>query len=385
MPGLVTLSRRSVSLWTATLAQGPTSQVTRLGACAVGRMVASRDADRGRAADEPRSVLAGEVGVGISVPGEPRWTDAPPAEKRLWRWAVEQLDDRIVVLPQVLLTVPDRGRVKEAEIDLVLLDPQRGITVVEVKGGRMHYDGTGRWLQNGKGRRDPVQQVKRAGSTLKKLLEQHRHTINSIQIHWVVATPDCDLDAPGGGVLAREQLWDGRAAGDLADRYDRSTGALASDQRPLGPRTDGIVRLLRSREVVGQESVAAAIEQHEHSVRVFGESHRNVLHQITNNPHVLVTGAAGTGKTLLGIEAAVRYATLGERVLFTCWNVVLGRWLRRAVESRLREIGSPLADEVTDDPTGRIVVCDLGSSALAGPRAGQPSPSSSTRAAPSQR
>lgn len=99
----------------------------------------------------------------VSVPAAPRWSDdAPPGEKQLWRWAVEQLSDRVRVLPQVMLTVPGRGRPQEAEIGLVLLEPEHGVTVVEVKGGRMHYDGAGRWMQNGKECRDPVKQAKRA-------------------------------------------------------------------------------------------------------------------------------------------------------------------------------------------------------------------------------
>lgn len=145
-----------------------------------------------------------------------------------------------------------------------------------------------------------------------------------------------------------------------------ATGALATGEVPLDRQVDRLVMLLRGRSVEGRPSIAAAINQHESSVRVFGESHRNVLHQIVHNPYVLVPGAAGTGKTLLGIEAAVRYASMGERVLFACWNVALGRWLLQAVRSRMAELGSPLADRVTDDPTGRIVVSYLGSLALQG-------------------
>lgn len=305
--------------------------------------------------------------MGTSVPAEPRWSrDAPPGEKQLWRWAVEQLDDRVRVLPQVLLTVPDRGRPQEAEVDLVLLDPEHGVTVVEVKGGRMHYDGAGRWLQNGRECRDPVQQAKRARSILRRLLDEHRIDTERVALRWVVATPECELQPPGGAVLDRTQLWDARAVDGLAERYRLATGALASGEEPLGGRVDRLVTLLRGRAVEGRPSIASAIDRHESSVRVFGESHRNVLHQITTNPYVLVTGAAGTGKTLLGIEAAVRYASMGERVLFACWNVALGRWLTEAVRARLEELGSPLADEVTDDPTGRVVVSDLGSLALQG-------------------
>lgn len=305
--------------------------------------------------------------MGQSVPAKPRWSeDAPPGEKQLWRWAVEQLPDRVRVLPQVMMTVADRGRSQEAEIDLVLLDPDHGVTVVEVKGGRLHYDGAGRWMQNGRECRDPVQQVKRARSILRTLLGEHGIDTDRVALRWVVATPECELQPPGGAVLDRTQLWDARAVDGLAERYRMATGSLSSGEQPLAGQVDRLVALLRGRAVEGRPSIASAIDRHEASVRVLGESHRNVLHQIVHNPYVLVTGAAGTGKTLLGIEAAVRYASMGERVLFACWNVALGRWLLRAVQARMAELGSPLADEVTDDPTGRIVVSDLAALALQG-------------------
>jgi hypothetical protein len=44
--------------------------------------------------------------MGTSISPEPRWSDsASRAEQALWRWAVDQLDDRILVLPQVAITL----------------------------------------------------------------------------------------------------------------------------------------------------------------------------------------------------------------------------------------------------------------------------------------
>jgi hypothetical protein len=70
-------------------------------------------------------------------------------------------------------------------------------------------------------------------------------------------------------------------------------------------------------------------------------------------------GRPGTGKTILALEAALQFASLGDRVLLTCWNVMLGRWMREALRQELQRVGSPAADEVTDDPRGRVVVTDI--------------------------
>lgn len=92
----------------------------------------------------------------------------------LWRWAVEQLPDGVVVLPQVAMTVGHGGKTQEAEIDLVIVDPTFGLTIVEVKGGTVYYDASrGYWRREESGGghvRDPVQQAKRARSILRSAL-----------------------------------------------------------------------------------------------------------------------------------------------------------------------------------------------------------------------
>ena len=51
------------------------------------------------------------------------------------------------------------------------------------------------------------------------------------------------------------------------------------------------------------------------------------------NPRVAFSGPAGTGKTILAIEAARRGALKGNRVLFVCFNRQLGKWLENQMES----------------------------------------------------
>src|SRR5262249_15953916 len=51
------------------------------------------------------------------------------------------------------------------------------------------------------------------------------------------------------------------------------------------------------------------------------------LDAMAANPRVLFEGPAGTGKTLLAIEAARRSAAEGRRVLFVCFNRLLAKKL----------------------------------------------------------
>jgi hypothetical protein len=262
--------------------------------------------------------------VGTSAPGAPRWApDSSPAERAAWRGAVAQLPDHVLVLPQVAMTVGGGGRAEEAELDLVLLDAEHGITVVEVKGGTLSYDADRpvwrRREAGGSEVRDPVQQAKRGRSVLRRALASGAIDPATVALRWAVAVPDCRLEAPGEPVLADAQLWDALAADQLDALYRRTCGALELGEHPLGDElARRIAALLRGRSRAGRPTVAAEVAEHETAVRFHTESHRKALRRFATHPHVLVRGAAGTGKTVLALEAATQFASLGHRVLLTC-------------------------------------------------------------------
>ena len=56
------------------------------------------------------------------------------------------------------------------------------------------------------------------------------------------------------------------------------------------------------------------------------------LDELAANPRCLFEGAAGTGKTLLALEYARRADRVGAKVLFVCFNRLLGDWLRRQTQ-----------------------------------------------------
>ncbi|CAN5335135.1 ATP-binding domain-containing protein [soil metagenome] len=303
--------------------------------------------------------------VDMADGGGPRWSaDSSPAERLLYDRIRATLDEQTAVLPQVMLTVGEHGRLSEVEADLVIIDPDHGILVVEVKGGTLSYDARQAiWRRRERSMaevRDPVAQVKRARSIITRHLEQARLPVNAIPIRWVVALPDCLLDSPGEGVLPGHLLWDAGSLKDLETAVRRSQGPMVDGETAIGTDlADDIVRALRGRSVQGTTSAAASVAAHDQRVHALTESHRNVMHRFLAHRKVLVRGAAGTGKTMLAIEVAALAASQGQRVLLTCWHRLLAVHLRRHLEQRLAAVGSPMAAEVTGDIHGRVVVADL--------------------------
>jgi hypothetical protein len=46
----------------------------------------------------------------------------------------------------------------------------------------------------------------------------------------------------------------------------------------------------------------------------------------------LVQGSAGTGKTMIAIESAIRAAEEGKNVFLTCYNRIIGEWMQKQLE-----------------------------------------------------
>src|SRR5262249_24805999 len=66
--------------------------------------------------------------------------------------------------------------------------------------------------------------------------------------------------------------------------------------------------------------------------KILLEQQKPVLQLAALNDRILVSGGAGTGKTLIAMETARRAAESGVRVGLLCYNQLIGKWMRRKIE-----------------------------------------------------
>jgi hypothetical protein len=100
--------------------------------------------------------------VPILIPAQPAFATA--SEAKVWQLLCDQLgDDDVLICGQRV-----SARDKDHEIDLCIGFADAGIVVVEVKGGRVWYDG-GWWIdRRGREERiDPVTQAREAQYALR--------------------------------------------------------------------------------------------------------------------------------------------------------------------------------------------------------------------------
>lgn len=229
------------------------------------------------------------------------------------------------------------------EIDFVAIVPGLGIVCLEVKGGGVAVS-DGVWTtrdRNGEIHRLSRSPYRQAQDGQWKLLEaiRRRFGMNSIEsrcpIGWLVVFPDIASPPPSPEATRAE----------IIDRFDMEsdigirileTPSLKNLEgrndlvRPTAWATGQILKFLRP-EFDRVPTLASSTWDIEESLRKLTEEQFAALDCIEENRLCMVKGPAGTGKTMLGLESARRFAGSGRRVLVTCFNHRLGSWIADTV------------------------------------------------------
>jgi hypothetical protein len=267
------------------------------------------------------------------IPNQPHPDTDSQAELRLFEAWERQLPDDYAVFHSVWWQVRDtRSGARDGEADFLLAHPDFGILLVEVKGGRIQYDGnTGQWFSNENPIKDPFKQGREGKySLLEKLKELPYWRDRWITVGYAVAFPDVAvkgdlrLDAPRQLILDASDMTDLRAWLDRALRYLQGR---RPDDSPLGLRgIEELVKLLSPSWDL-RSLLAAEILQEEQELARLTEEQFIMLDFLGRHRRVAISGCAGSGKTTLAYEKSRRLADQGFNVLLTCFNVALAEFL----------------------------------------------------------
>ena len=266
----------------------------------------------------PRTLLADDV--------------KSPAEVKVFGLLRDQLDDDWHVFHSVSWVRRDRDEgALDGEIDFVLAHPEKGIVVLEVKGGDIDCR-FGEWSRTVDGQRermkDPFQQALDHRYALQRLVSRPDWLVAHCIALSDVPVPKLQLapDAPRDLVLDRADILDMAGSVDRVLAYHRGQG----DERG-GPGRLGIERL---RELIVptvelRVPMAASFGEEEEQLVWLTEEQAIALRRFWRFPRMALLGCAGSGKTMLAVEHAKRLADAGNDVLFVCFNRALGAHLQR--------------------------------------------------------
>ncbi len=272
-----------------------------------------------------------------------------PAERELYELFRQNLSDDYVVFHGVAWQALDeRGRRRDGEADFVIAHPRRGILVLEVKGGTVAYRArTATWTSTSAGGRvspikDPFRQAKSSAYRLRdELAARLGDSDNAFWIGHAVAFPDVLIgdqplgpDKPRQIILDRAdtaalEAWVGRAMAHY--RGTAQPGEAPQQERALELLVDLLARSWHLRPALWGDIVREQALQ----LRLTEEQFR-ILDFLSRHDRALVSGCAGSGKTLLAAEKASRLARAGFETLLTCFNKKLAASLRASLGTRDR-------------------------------------------------
>jgi Nuclease-related domain/AAA domain/UvrD-like helicase C-terminal domain len=268
--------------------------------------------------------------------------DAPPGEKMLYRALARSKDtDEWVVLHS--LGIADHVKKPEGEADFVVIAPNLGVLIVEVKSHDYIHFEEGVWYLGTQkpDARGPIKQASQAKHSIRQYLERKQVELRSVPIisaAWFTAvrartTLPTSSEWHDWEVLDSEDLKNDPIA---AIRRTLKAGTAHLDSAfpgfsygGVGPdlaNANRIALLLRPNFEVG---VVAGDLRHARKGELvqFVEEQYEALDSMADNRAVLFTGPAGSGKTFLAMEAARRELAMGNRGRLICFNSLLGKRL----------------------------------------------------------
>ena len=235
-------------------------------------------------------------------------------------------------------------RQMEGEIDFLVVAPGLGVLVVEVKGCHRLRRERGLWFYGADADGDPrgpFKQASEAMHSLRDRLARQRTHLHGVLFQSVVCFPFIDFTDVSEEwhpwqVVDHAKLqqrpvteWVAAALRQARERAESLRKAWF-DRRAAEPtreQCEEIVRVLRH-DFEFYESPKARAQRIDEQIRHYTESQFEALEHMRRMPRVVFDGPAGTGKTLLAIEAARRARSSGRRALLLCFNRPLAEWLR---------------------------------------------------------
>ena len=245
---------------------------------------------------------------------------------------LKELSDRYDIFYSKRFVTDGVEKKAEFEVDFIVAIPEKALVCIEVKGGLIQYSGTtDSWSQNGrKLTKRPDGQATAAAHGLVKTFQKH---IGKMAVGWALCFPDCQVAGTSG---FPPSIQEAQVIDEQSLLYtDQALDALFSFIRQQHPHREGVRRweyaafkksLLRDLGFVSLMSTR--IKRANQQFVKLEQSQIELFQSVASNQHIVVSGPAGSGKTLLAKTIAQDWLNEGKRVLLMCYNRTLANKLR---------------------------------------------------------
>lgn len=280
--------------------------------------------------------------MAVLIPDTPK--DCTRSERIVYQRLGEDLDKNWVVLHSLGLV--DHGTKRRGEADIVILST-RGIFVLEVKGGHVSCR-DGKWYFGTPGenevvrKEDPWTQASGAMFAVIKRIKADAPDLDDLLYGFGVVMPMERFTAKGSEIDS-EVLLDKRDfgrnlsfyIGDLERRW-RRIHAERGLREPRSPSDEDIkrIRKILRPDVESAFSLGSWLNGLDQELLQLTNEQIRISRRLSANARMIVTGKAGTGKTVLAVQRALLLAERGLSVLYLCFNQLLARHVAETIKGR---------------------------------------------------
>jgi hypothetical protein len=264
------------------------------------------------------------------------------AERRLFDVFRNEFSDDFLVFCNVNWLARDRGKARDGEADFIVAHPRYGVLVVEVKGGGISYDAATRSYtsedRNGEKHpiRDPFRQARDSKFALRTKLRESDNTRgynyplgHAVAFPDIYAEGDLGVDAPAAIIIDHARA--GRLKQAVVDIFQHY--GMGRENCP-GEQAIEALRALLGQSWTIKCPIGTELDREETILRTLTEQQFSVLDVLRSHRRALISGCAGSGKTMLAMEKARRLAAEGYSVLLTCFNKSLEAWLKSQLKDQ---------------------------------------------------
>lgn len=257
--------------------------------------------------------------------------------------------------------------IRDGQVDFVVAHPTKGVLLIEVKGGRIRFDGPSRqWISTDRHGQeheiDPVAQVRSCKYGLLNKLK----SLPSLRGKWIqLAHSVCfpgsakplhavTTDAPPEIIIGADDLnrLDKRIDEILKFSHGREGSSFEHGELIVAELTRLIAQSVELPSPLAVQSID------EQNVMVgLTESQMTILSLLKRIRRAAIGGAAGSGKTFLAVEKARRLAGEGFQTLLACYTEPLAAFLKSLAADTpnlkvltVRELARELISNTDEDP-----------------------------------
>jgi hypothetical protein len=215
---------------------------------------------------------------------------------------------------------------QKGEGDFVIVDPDRGMVVLEVKGGHLKQMG-GHWFQNEKKlKKTPLDQ---AEGYVRKLVSRLR--AKNVRLPtWEVAAffPDTNFMFPPSQNDLQDRLLGKQDLASFNDSLENLFSTILQNPKPTSSNLVQSLHDLWGDCWISHVPLGVKAQRFSDARIPLDERQFEVMEGWDEIDRLLIKGCAGSGKTLIASEAARRLAATGKKVLMLCFTEGLARWLK---------------------------------------------------------